>query len=429
MNVLVVGSGGREHAIVWALKKSQNVEKLYCAPGNAGIAADAQCVNIKVGQLDKMVEFAKENKIDLAVIGPEAPLCDGISDCFRAAGIPVFGPVKEAAQLEGSKEYAKNFMVRHNIPTAKAGAFSSAKDAIAYVENEYKNGANGIVVKADGLAAGKGVLVAETFEEAKDFIESCFGGSFGNAGSRVVIEEKLDGEEASLLALVDGNVIRPLVTAQDHKRIWDDDKGLNTGGMGAYSPAPVVTDEVAKRIDEEILKPFLKGIQEENLDFRGVIFFGLMIDKGMPKVLEFNVRFGDPEIQPVLRRFEGDLLDVLYKTAQGRLAEADLVWSDDPAVSVVMASEGYPGDYPKGKVISGLVEAQKDGAVVFHAGTAFNDKNEIVTDGGRVLGVSARGKDIAEAIKNAYLAVEKISFDGAQYRKDIGRKALKRLEK
>ena len=429
MNVLVVGSGGREHAIVWALKKSKNIEKLYCAPGNAGIAADAECINIKVGQLDKMVEFAKENKIDLAVIGPEAPLCDGISDCFRAAGIPVFGPVKEAAQLEGSKEYAKNFMVRHNIPTAKAGAFSTAKDAIAYVENEYKNGANGIVVKADGLAAGKGVLVAETFEEAKDFIESCFGGSFGNAGSRVVIEEKLDGEEASLLALVDGKVIRPLVTAQDHKRIWDDDKGLNTGGMGAYSPAPVVTDEVAKRIDEEILKPFLKGIQEENLDFRGVIFFGLMIDKGMPKVLEFNVRFGDPEIQPVLRRFEGDFLDVLYKTAEGRLEEANLIWSDDPAVSVVMASAGYPGDYPKGKVISGLADAQKDGAVVFHAGTAFNENKEIVTDGGRVLGVSARGKDIAEAIKNAYLAVEKISFDGAQYRKDIGRKALKRLEK
>jgi phosphoribosylamine--glycine ligase len=429
MNVLVVGSGGREHAIVWALKKSKNVENLYCAPGNAGIAADAKCVNIKVGQLDKMVEFAKENKIDLAVIGPEAPLCDGISDAFRAANIPVFGPVKEAALLEGSKEFAKNFMVRHNIPTAKAGAFSTAQEAISYVENEYKNGANGIVVKADGLAAGKGVLVAETFQEAKDFIESCFGGSFGNAGSRVVIEEKLDGEEASLLALVDGNVIRPLVTAQDHKRIWDDDKGLNTGGMGAYSPAPVVTDEVAKRIDEEILKPFLKGIQEENLDFRGVIFFGLMIDKNMPKVLEFNVRFGDPEIQPVLRRFEGDFLDVLYKTAQGRLAEANLVWSEDPAVSVVMASAGYPGDYPKGKVISGLEEAQKDGAVVFHAGTAFNENNEIVTDGGRVLGVSARGKDIAQAIENAYLAVEKISFEGAQYRKDIGRKALKRLEK
>ena len=424
MKVLVIGSGGREHALVWKLKQSSQVEKVYCAPGNAGIAADAECVDIGVGELEKLADFAEQNHIDLTVVGPEAPLCDGVVDCFRNRNLTVFGPAKEAAQLEGSKDFAKAFMLKYNIPTAKAATFESEAPAAEYVKKEFASGAKGIVIKADGLAAGKGVLVADNEADALAFLHGCFDGAFGAAGAKVLVEECLYGEEASILALCDGKTIVPLVSSQDHKRVGDGDTGLNTGGMGAYSPAPVVNDKVWEKINTRILAPFLKGVQAEKLDFRGVIFVGIMVCDGEPKVLEFNVRFGDPEIQPVLRRFDGDWFDVLDKVARGRLAEADLVWSEDPAVSVVLASGGYPGSYQKGFEISGLAEAAATGAVVFHAGTAFKD-GKIVNAGGRVLGVSARGKTIAEAIKKAYEAVDKISFEGGFCRRDIGAKALK----
>ncbi len=423
MRVLVVGSGGREHALVWSLKRSPQVDKIFCAPGNAGIAADAECVDIAVTELEKLADFAEKEKIDLTVVGPELPLCAGIADVFRARGLAVFGPSRAAAQLEGSKDFAKIFMLKYGIPTARGAAFTSAAEAKEYIRAEFARGADGIVVKADGLAAGKGVLVAESLDAALAFVDECFAGSFGDAGAKVVIEEKLNGEEASILALTDGKTIVPLVSSQDHKRIFDQDRGPNTGGMGAYSPAPVVTPKAAKRINEEVLQPFLRGIQAEKLDFRGVIFVGLMIDHGQPKVLEFNVRFGDPEIQAVLRRFDGDWFDVLAKVSRGDLEHAELIWSSDPAVSVIMAAGGYPGSYRKGDVISGLADAAATGAVVFHAGSAKKG-NDIVTHGGRVLGVSARGKTIAEAIDNAYRAVEKIHFQDAFFRRDIGKKAM-----
>ena len=420
MKILVVGSGGREHAICWKLKQSAQVEKLWCAPGNAGIASVAECVDIGVEDLEKLADFAVKNGVDLTIAGPEAPLCAGLT--------VVFGPDKEASQLEGSKDYAKQFMVRWGIPTAASETFTNADEALAYAQKYFNSGAKALVVKADGLAAGKGVLVAESCESCCDFIRQCFEGAFGSSGSKVVLEECLYGEEASILALCDGNTIIPLVSSQDHKRVFDNDMGPNTGGMGAYSPAPVVTAEVEKAIAETILKPFLHGVQQEKLGFRGVIFVGIMVTEQGPKVLEFNVRFGDPETQPVLRRFDGDLADVMFKTAIGKLADAELIWSDDPAVSVVIASGGYPGSYTKGYPISGLEEAAATGAVVFHAGTAMKD-GAIVNTGGRVLGVSARGKDIQEAIDRAYQAVEKIHFQDCFSRKDIGAKALRRLGK
>ncbi len=423
--VLVIGSGGREHALVWQLKRSSQVEKVYCAPGNAGIAADAECVNIKVDELEKLADFAQSNGIDFTVVGPEAPLCAGIVDVFQSRKLAIFGPDKVAAQLEGSKDFAKKFMVKYNIPTAAYDTFDNAGDACKYIDSQFDAGVKGIVVKADGLAAGKGVLVAENRDGAKDFVKECFNGAFGSAGTRVVIEEMLTGEEASILALTDGKTIVPLVSSQDHKRIFDRDLGPNTGGMGAYSPAPVVTKAVSERINNEILQPFLKGINEEKLNFRGVIFCGLMIEDGVPKVLEFNVRFGDPEIQPVMRRFEGDWYDVLTKTAEGRLAEAELKWSKNAAVSVVIASGGYPGKYENGYEITGLKEAAETGAVVFHCGTAKKD-DMIVTAGGRVLGVSATGSNIRNAIFNAYFGVKPIAFKDMFYRRDIGFKALRR---
>ena len=428
MKILVVGSGGREHAICWKLKQSAQVEKLWCAPGNAGIASVAECVDIGVEDLEKLADFAVANGVDLTVAGPEAPLCAGLTDVFHARGLVVFGPDKEASRLEGSKDYAKQFMVRWGIPTAASETFTNADDAIAYAQKYFATGAKALVVKADGLAAGKGVLVAESCESCCDFIRQCFEGAFGSSGSKVVLEECLYGEEASILALCDGNTIIPLVSSQDHKRVFDNDMGPNTGGMGAYSPAPVVTPDVEKAIAETILKPFLHGVQQEKLGFRGVIFVGIMVTEQGPKVLEFNVRFGDPETQPVLRRFDGDLADVMFKTATGNLADAKLIWSDDPAVSVVIASGGYPGSYTKGYPISGLEDAAATGAVVFHAGTAMKD-GAIVNTGGRVLGVSARGKDIREAISRAYDAVAKIHFQDCFSRKDIGAKALLRLGK
>ena len=423
--VLVVGSGGREHALVWQLTCSVDVGKVYCAPGNAGIAAIAECLPIKEDELEKLAAFAEREHIDLTVVGPEAPLCAGLVDVFKSRNLTVFGPDRKGAQLEGSKSFAKDFMIRYGIPTAKAAVFTEEAPAAEYIRGEFASGAKRIVVKADGLAAGKGVLVAPDCDSALAFLKGCFEGNFGKAGAKVVIEECLEGEEASILALCDGNTIVPLVSSQDHKRVFDNDEGPNTGGMGAYSPAPVVNEAVTRQIESEILRPFLKGIRKEKLYFRGVIFVGVMIHNDRAKVLEFNVRFGDPEIQPVMRRFCGDWYDVLYKTATGKLSEAKLVWNEKPAVSVVMASGGYPGHYEKGKVISGLAAAAATGAVVFHAGTASRN-GEIVTAGGRVLGVSALGNDIADAIANAYAGVEKISFDGAFYRHDIGAKALKK---
>jgi len=426
MDILVIGSGGREHALVWGLKQSPQVNKIYCAPGNAGIAAYAECVAIDVKELDKLADFAVEKKVDLAVVGPEEPLCLGAADVIRSRGIPVFGPGKAAAQLEGSKDFAKNFMIKYGIPTARGAAFNDEASAQEYLKNEFANGAKGIVVKADGLAAGKGVLVAENESEASEFLHSCFAGSFGAAGAKVVLEELLTGEETSVLALTDGKSIRVLASSQDHKRVFDNDMGPNTGGMGAYSPAPVVTPLVAERIEKEILKPFLAGLAAEGLDFRGVLFAGLMIENEVPKVLEFNVRFGDPEIQPVICRFKGDFAETLLRVANGELDKAEFGWKDEAAVSVVIASGGYPGKYEKGHVISGLDDALAAGAMVFHAGTAFDAEGRIVNAGGRVLGVAACGKDIASAIKNAYIAADRISFKDSFCRRDIGHKALKK---
>ena len=428
MKVLVVGSGGREHALCWKLAQSARVEKLWCAPGNAGIAAVAECVAIAVDEYERIADFAEANEVELVVVGPEAPLCGGLADRLRERGIAVFGPGAAAARLEGSKDFAKRFMKRYNIPTAASETFTDAEAARCYVREQFAAGKKAVVVKADGLAAGKGVLVAEDQAAAESFVSECFGGVFGESGATVVIEECLYGEEASILALCDGRTIVPLVSSQDHKRAYDFDCGPNTGGMGAYSPAPVVTPEVAAQIDREILQPFLAGIRAEHLDFRGVIFVGIMVTEEGAKVLEFNVRFGDPEVQPVLRRFEGDLCEVMALTAAGKLDQAKLAWSDEPAVSVVIASGGYPGHYVKGFPISGLDEAARTGAVVFHAGTAFKD-GAVVSAGGRVLGVSARGATIREAIDRAYAAVKLIRFQDCFCRQDIGAKALARMEK
>ena len=377
--------------------------------------------SIPLGTLEEMADFAVKNNVGLTMVGPEATLCEGIVDVFRAKGLRIVGPDKIAAQLEGSKSFAKDFMNRHGLPTAKAAVFDAEAPALEYLK---KNGAP-IVVKADGLAAGKGVIVAMKAEEAEEAIKACFSGTFGQAGARVLLEECLIGEEASIIALCDGKTIKPLASSQDHKRALDGDLGPNTGGMGAYSPAPVVTDAMWKTIDEKVLQPFLKGVQKDGLNFRGIIYAGLMITKDGPKILEFNVRFGDPETQAILMRLDSDLVEALCAVADGRLADVELRWSAKPAVCVVMASAGYPGSYEKGKVISGLDEAEATGAVVFHAGTKLKD-GQIVTSGGRVLGVTALGVDVADAVKNAYKAVAKINWEGVQYRKDIAHRALNR---
>ncbi len=418
MNVLIIGGGGREHAIAWKIAQSPFAGKIYCSPGNPGMK---NVEAVPLTDLNELAEFALSHDIGLTMVGPEATLCAGIADIFRAKGLRIVGPDKIAAQLEGSKSFAKEFMRRHGLPTADAAVFTDEASALAYLKTK---GAP-IVVKADGLAAGKGVVVAMTEQEAADAIHACFDGAFGAAGASVLLEECLFGEEASIIALCDGKTIIPLASSQDHKRAYDGDTGPNTGGMGAYSPAPVVTPELWKTIDQQILVPFLKGVQEDKLDFRGIIYAGLMItDKG-PKVLEFNVRFGDPETQAILTRLKSDLLEALVAVADGRLSDVKLEWYDEPSVCVVLASNGYPGHYEKGKPISGLDDAEKTGAVVFHAGTKLAD-GQIVTNGGRVLGVTARGKDIAVAVQNAYKAVSCISWEGMQYRKDIAHRALER---
>ncbi len=418
MNVLVIGSGGREHALAWKLAQSPQAETVYCAPGSPGMSG-IECIALT--DHAELADFAASHRVGLTVVGPEVPLCEGIVDVFKARGLRIFGPSRAAAQLEGSKTFAKEFMSKYGIPTAEAACFTNAADAVAYVREK---GAP-IVVKADGLAAGKGVIVAQTEAEAVEAARSCFEGAFGAAGSRVVIEECLIGEEASILAFCDGRTIVPLASSQDHKRVGEGDTGLNTGGMGAYSPAPVVTAEVWSAVQEQVLDRFLTGCQQEGLDYRGVIYAGVMLTAQGLKVLEFNVRFGDPETQAVLPRLESDLLEAMVATADGKLADVSLDWSDEPAVCVVMASGGYPGNYAKGFAISGLEAAAQTGALVFHAGTG-HDGTSFVNTGGRVLGVTARGGSIAQAVQNAYRGVDAISWTGAFCRRDIAYRALNR---
>ena len=424
MKVLVLGSGGREHAICRGLSLSPEVKKLYCSPGNPGIAQIAECVALPSGDNEAVADFAEKNGIDLLVVGPELPLCQGVADAVRARGIAVFGPSKAGARLEGSKDFSKQFMVKYGIPTARYASFSSCEPALKYVADEYAAG-RGVVVKADGLAAGKGVIVAASQSEAEDAVRSCFSGTFGAAGSLVVLEELLEGEEASILALTDGDSIVPLVSSQDHKRLLDHDRGPNTGGMGAYSPAPVVTDELMAAVKEQVLDRFLTGIRTEKLEYRGIIYAGIMVTKAGPKVLEFNVRFGDPETEAILPRLKSSLFDVLYKTANGQLAQAKMNWSEMPCVGVVMASEGYPASPKKGFPITGIEEAEAAGCIVFHAGTAVKD-GKTVNSGGRVLVVSAEGPTVADAVSKAYAGVRKIHWEGVQFRTDIAWRAMNR---
>ncbi len=425
MKVLLIGQGGREHALAWKLSQSKNVSQVFCAPGNAGTQIEATNVAINVSDIPRMVAFANEESIRLAVIGPEVPLVAGMADALREAGVSVFGPSKAAAELEGSKSFAKQMMWKANVPTAKSETFTNFEAAEGYLEDREEQP---LVIKADGLAAGKGVLICNSKQEALDAIQSLMKiKEFGDAGSTVIIEEKLIGQEVSILAIVSGSTIIPLETSQDHKAANDGDTGPNTGGMGAYSPAPLVTESLMDEIIEKILVPMVNVMKTEDRSFNGVLYAGLMITNQGPKVLEFNVRFGDPEAQPVLMRLKTDLAELLLAAAEERLEGTEpLEWDERPAVCVVMASEGYPAEYEKGKVIRGLDEAaQLANTKVFHAGTTTQD-GQVVTDGGRVLGVTAIGDTIGEAKLNAYQAVKCIRWDGAWCRKDISDKARNR---
>ncbi len=422
MRILVVGGGGREHALVWKLAQSPRVAKIYCAPGNPGIGELAECVNISVDNIKALCGFAREHNVDLTVVGPEKPLTEGIVDYFYAQGLKIFCPTQDAAQLEGSKSFAKARMQQYGIPTADFKVFDSAAPARAYIERQ----GTGLVVKADGLAAGKGVVVAETAAEALQAIdEIMLEKVHGDAGSQVVLEERLIGEEASLLAFTDGFVVVPMVAAQDHKRVGDGDTGPNTGGMGAYAPAPVMTPELLATVQRTILQPMIDGLRNDGILYQGCLYAGLMITDDGPKVIEFNARFGDPETQVVLPLREGDLLPVLEACIDGTLAEREVVWKDSAAVCVVLAAGGYPGDYRRGDVISGLAAAEAKGAIVFHAGTVLAN-DAVVTNGGRVMGVTAVAANIAAAVVKVYPAVEQIKFAGLQYRKDIAHRALQR---
>ncbi|MEL7655250.1 MAG: phosphoribosylamine--glycine ligase [Bacillota bacterium] len=422
MKILIVGGGGREHAIAWKLAKSDKVEKLYCAPGNAGIADVAECVPVKAEDISGICSFAEENKIDLTVIGPEVPLSLGIVDALDEKGLKAFGPNKKCAQLEGSKSFTKAFLARHNIPTAGYKEFTD----ISELKKSVGLFGYPMVIKADGLAAGKGVIIAEDEQTAVDSINQIMGDKiFGAAGDKIVVEEYLTGIEASMLCFVDGKTIVPMESAQDYKRIFDRDQGPNTGGMGTYSPSLIFDDVLETQIRERILEPTIKGFQKDGLDFKGVLFIGLMITDDGPKVIEFNNRFGDPETQSVLPRMKTDLLDIMNAVVEERLAEQKIEWSDKKAVCVVLASGGYPGDYQKGKVIEGLSQVDED-VIIFHSGTKFM-KNEgapsetvVATDGGRVLGITALGETHEEAREKAYKNASKIIFEGVQYRKDIG---------
>jgi len=425
MNVLVIGSGGREHALAWKTAQSANIEKVFIAPGNAGTATENKLENIDIASNDTagLITFAKKNKIELTVVGPEQPLVDGVVDAFQAEGLTIFGPSAKAAQLEGSKAFTKDFLARNNIPTGYYENFTEIEPALAYVQ---KKGAP-IVIKADGLAAGKGVIVALTLKEAEDAIKDMLAGNaFGDAGHRVVIEEFLEGEEASFIVMVDGKNVLPFATSQDHKRAYNEDKGPNTGGMGAYSPAPVVTDEINQRIMNEVIYPTVEGMANEGAPYIGFLYAGLMIDKdGTPNVIEYNCRFGDPETQPIMMRLQSDLADLCLLACKGKLDTATILFDKRAAVGVVLAAGGYPANYKKGDVISGLNINKTNDAKTFHAGTSFIDGN-IVTNGGRVLCATALGETVTEAQKKAYDLLSQISWENVQFRTDIAYRAINR---
>jgi phosphoribosylamine---glycine ligase len=422
MKLLVIGGGGREHALVWKISQSPKVNKIYCAPGSAAIGEIAECIAISPEQIERLADFAETAKIDLTVVGPELPLTRGITDLFESRGLTIFGPNKAAARLEGSKAFAKEILRENNIPTASFGTFTDALSTRRYMAQHPAP----YVVKADGLAAGKGVLICATRQEAEAAIDEILvRKAFGQAGEKLVIEEFLEGEEASFMVLTDGEHILPLASSQDHKRVFDDDQGPNTGGMGAYSPAPIVTSAIHTRILNEILKPLLIALRRKSILYRGVIYVGLMITKEGPKVLEFNARFGDPECQPIMMRLKSDLVPLLEAAIGGTLDQVRPDWYDDPAVCVVLCANGYPGSYDKGKEIHGLHGLRDwDKGFVFHAGTA-RANGRWVTSGGRVLGVTARESNIAKAVEEVYRAVSKVSWEGMHYRRDIARRALK----
>ena len=425
MNVFLIGSGGREHALAWKLSASPLLTKLYCAPGNGGISEIAECVDVAITDHDAIVAFCRSNSIEFVIVGPEAPLVAGLADDLSAQGIKVFGPSKAAAQLEGSKGFTKDLCAEYSIPTASYKRFTDRETALVYLDTQTLP----IVVKADGLAAGKGVFIAETIAEAKAAVRSCFDGDFGSAGAEVVIEDCLVGEEASFFALVDGNTALPLATAQDHKRVFDGDQGPNTGGMGAYSPAPIMTGEMCERTMNEIILPTVRAMSERGTPFKGVLYAGLMLTPEGPQLIEYNVRFGDPECQVLMMRLKSDFLPALLATADGVLDRFDLRWHDETALTVVMATKGYPGPYEKGSVITGLAEAADDPNIeIFHAGTTKSG-GDLLATGGRVLNVTARGATVREAQQRAYAAIAKIKWDQGFFRTDIGWRAVAREER
>ncbi len=425
MKILIIGNGGREHALAWKVAQSPKVEKVFVAPGNAGTALEHKVENVAIDVLanDQLVQFAQQNNIYLTIVGPEAPLVNGVVDAFRAAGLKCFGPTKNAAQLEGSKAFTKDFLARHKIPTAAYGNFTDIEQAVAYIKQQ---GAP-IVVKADGLAAGKGVILAQTEDEAIAAVQDMLAGNkFGNAGSRVVIEEFLVGEEASFICMVDGENVLPMATSQDHKARDNGDQGPNTGGMGAYSPAPVVTPEISQRIMDEVMYPTVRGMADEGNVYTGFLYAGVMITPdGVPKVLEFNCRFGDPETQPIMMRLRSDLVELCDMALEGKLNQTDALWDPRAALGVVMAAGGYPDDYHKGDIILGLPEQEQDNAKVFHAGTTLKD-GRVVTNGGRVLCAAALGDTVAQAQSRAYDLVKQINWNNVYYRDDIGYRAVER---
>lgn len=423
MKVMVIGGGGREHALVWKLSQSSQVDKIYCAPGNAGISELAECLDFGHKDFEVLIDFIRYEGIDLTIVGPEEPLSKGIVDAIEKEGRKVLGPNQKAAQLESSKIFAKDFMRRYGIPSAEYSVFTSYVHAEDYVKMK----GTPLVIKADGLAAGKGVFIANTMDEAIEALRLIMKDkAFGDAGNRVVLEEFIEGEEASFMVFCDGNVVVPMASSQDHKRVFDGDAGPNTGGMGAYSPAPVITGELEAVIMEKIMAPVMKGLRMEGISYKGILYAGLMIKDNKPYVLEFNCRLGDPETQPVLARLDTDLVDIAYAIANGKLAEIDIRWKPETAVCVVLASKGYPGSYEKGKIITGLEAIkEQEKVLVFHSGTTFRNE-DIVTAGGRVLGVTALGNGITEAREKAYEAIKHIHFDGMHYRKDIAHRALKR---
>ncbi|HOJ09062.1 MAG TPA: phosphoribosylamine--glycine ligase [Clostridiales bacterium] len=419
MKVLVVGGGGREHALVWKAAQNPSVEKIYCAPGNGGIAKIAQCVPIKATDIKGMVEFSKSNNIDLVIVSPDDPLAAGMVDALQEAGIRAFGPLKNAAVIEASKSFSKNLMKKYNIPTAGYDVFDNCDKAIAYLK-EYKYP---VVVKADGLAAGKGVIITETYEIAVEAVKNIMDDKiFGEAGNKVIVEEYLTGHEVSVLAFTDGKTVIPMVSSQDHKKVFDNDLGLNTGGMGAVSPSRIYTPEMADYCMKKIIRPTVEAMNKEGRTFKGVLYYGLMITESGPKVLEYNARFGDPETQVVLPRLKTDIIDIFNAIIDEKLDEINIEWDERAAACVIMASGGYPGKYETGYEIKGLCDAQKDkDTIVFHAGTKY-ENDRYYTSGGRVLGVTALGETLEIAVKKAYEGVSKIEFENMHYRKDIGRK-------